>query len=60
MSLSCADDENYTLSESDFSDDGACSTEVGEGVIEVYDVGFFVETGDEGFHGGMAGGLVVT
>ena len=60
MALSVPDEENYSLTERDFADEETGATEMGEGVVEVYDVGCAVEAGDEGFHGKVDGGFVVT
>lgn len=59
MTFSRADKENYAVTESDFSDYSACTTEMGEGTIEVDDVGVIVQTSDKWFHGGMTGGFIV-
>ena len=59
MALSVPDEEDYSLTERDFADEETGATEVGEGIVEVYDVGCAVEARDEGFHGEVDGGFVV-
>jgi hypothetical protein len=59
MALSVPNEENYALTKRDFADEETGATEVGDGVVEVYDVGCTVKAGDEGFHGEVDGGFVV-
>lgn len=59
MALAGAEEEDYALTEGDFADEKTGATEVGEGIVEVDDVGCAMEARDEGFHGEVGGGFVV-
>ena len=47
------------MTEGNFADNGTCSTKMGDGIVEINDMIFVVETRDEGFHSWMTMGFIM-